>query len=430
MAEFTIRGPIRLIHNGTQWNDFLSPFIQARAWVHGSDPYDTNCLLQFWPRESHTPAWVKKEASQGTLAKNAGIPSPYPIVSLVAVSPFAMLPWPFALHLWIALSTAAAVLAPFAVLWALSCNLAEGRSLLFLAASFALAPVHSGLATANPAIIAVALGVISFLAFKKDRKKTAAILLATALCIKPTVAGGLWLFFAIRREWKISVISAVLVAVVGLIGVSQLAVAGVPWFNSYSQNTRQIFATGSVDDFTEADPVRFNLINIKVGLYEVARSISITNFAAVLIVLLLLASWLWLCHKHRTQSQLLEISAISVLSLIAVYHRFYDAALLIWPVAWSILIARRRSSIILTCLMIAPFFVPGASLLDVLTAENKIPFSLSAMGWWNLIVRPHEVWLILSLCIALLYFLSRDLPDKNSLPFSAVPATAAHRASE
>lgn len=430
IAEFTVRGPIRFLQNGTPWNDFLSPFIQARAWAHGKNPYTTDSLLAFWPPETHRPKWVMEEAGNGTLAKDAGIPSPYPIVSLVAFSPLTALRWPLALLLWFVISTAAVVVAPFALLASSDYSWIDPRSQLFLAATFALAPIHSGLGTANPAMLAVALGVGSFLAFKKDWAKTAAILLAIAICIKPTVAAGLWLYFAIRRHWKITFRSAAIVVIVGIVGVLRLAVNGVPWLAAYSENTRQIFAVGSIDDFTAADPLRFNMINLKVALYAVLKDVPLTNLAAAMAVLALLAVWFWLCRKGIASSHLLDISAISTLSLMAVYHRFYDAALLIWPLAWSILIVRKRSATMITCLLIAPFFVPGASLLDVLTAENRIPSRLSGAAWWNMIVRPHEAWLIFVICVVLLYFLQQELPERNSLPFPAARESGRSTASE
>jgi hypothetical protein len=35
VAEFVVRGPVRIATDGMQWNDFMSPYIQAKTWVQG-----------------------------------------------------------------------------------------------------------------------------------------------------------------------------------------------------------------------------------------------------------------------------------------------------------------------------------------------------------------------------------------------------------
>lgn len=73
-TEFWIRGPHRLVH-ATGWNDFLSPYIQAKAWAHGKDPYSAEVLISLWPPENSRPAWVDTDAAQGTLEKKRGMPT-------------------------------------------------------------------------------------------------------------------------------------------------------------------------------------------------------------------------------------------------------------------------------------------------------------------------------------------------------------------
>jgi Glycosyltransferase family 87 len=412
VLQFAVRGPLRLLHGGTGWNDFLSPYIQAKAWMHGDDPYSAQSLVKWWPPDNPRPPFVDVEAATGKLETKRGMPSPYPLTSLVLISSFAALPWQFAVSLWDGLSVAAVIIAALALLTIGGCCLSEMRSQVFLAATSALAPLHTGLATANPAVLAVSLTAAALWASHTGRKKTAGILLAVAICLKPTVAGGLLLYYLVRRYWSIVVTTCAAAAAIGLIGSTRLALAGVQWIPSYLENSRRMFAVGSVDDFTNAASLRFNMINSQVFFSGFFSNASISNLLSRVLAVMLLGCWIWLCFRRRTSSGLLEVSAISILSLIAVYHRFYDATLLTIPLAWSLLIARKRSALLATLATIAPFFVPGSTMLADLAGSGRIPASITSGWWWNAVVLPHEAWDLILMAFLFLYFMWCESAEK------------------
>ena len=412
VAEFAVRGPVRLWH-GRGWNDFLSPYIQAKAWVHGQDPYSAQSLIAFWPPDNPRPPWVDTEAKSGVLEVKRGIPSPYPLSSLVVLSPFSLFPWSIALGVWMVVSVTAVVLSPFALLSICRRGATDMSSRLFLALAFALAPLHTGLGTANPAILAVSLTVGTVWAERNGWKKTAGVLLAIAVCLKPTVAGALLLFYLVRRRWKVVRIACAATAIIAGLGVSRLAVAGVPWLPTYFENTRRMFSAGSLDDFARADAIRFDMINAQVVFYSLLKNASLADWLARLLGAALLGTWFWICWRRRGSSELLEVSAISVLSLICVYHRFYDAALLIWPLAWGLLLVKNRSIRIATLVLIVPFLVPGPALLGRLAIAGRLAPAITSSWWWNSIVLPHEVWDLILLAILLLYWMARGPSDES-----------------
>ena len=407
-TEFVVRGPLRLLHGGTGWNDFLSPYIQARAWVHGQDPYSPQSLLSFWPSGNQRPVWVDAEAANGTLERKRGIPSPYPLPSLVVLSPLSELPWPVAICLWSLLNTVAYVLSALAFLHICGVGVQLMRSQLFLIAVLALAPVHTGLATANPAILAVALMVGAHWAAQKEKAGTAGAILAIAICLKPTIAGGLLLFYMVRRRWKIAAIACSVAAAITLLGATRLLLTGVPWLSSYLENTRRIFSVGSVDDFTRADRLRYDMINSQIVISGLIRNAQASNLVSRCLGVAMFAWWLRECLRPRNASDILQIGAICCLSLIAVYHRFYDAALLIWPLAWCLLVVRSRTVTLLTMAVIAPFFVHGQVLLSNLAAAGKVPHVVTSSWWWNNVALPHEAWFLIFLTLLLLAFMARD----------------------
>jgi hypothetical protein len=425
VAEFSVRGPLRILQ-ARGWNDFLSPYIQAKAWVHGKDPYSTQSLISFWPSDNQRPPFVDREAASGVLEMKRGIPSPYPLSSLVVVSPLSLFPWSVALLAWIAVSVAAVVLSPFALLSICGCSVADLRARLFLAAVFALAPLHTGLGTANPAMLAVSLTVGTVWAERHGKKKTAGILLAIAVCLKPTVAGALLLYYLVRRQWKVAGIACAAAAMIGVLGVARLTLVGVPWFPTYIESTRKMFSAGSIDDFTRADAIRFNMINAQVLFYSLLRNAALADQLARLLGAALLGVWLWLCYRRRRPSELLEISAISVLSLISAYHRFYDAALLIWPLAWGLLLAKKRSIQVVILAVIAPFLVPGPVLITGLALKYGFPPAVTNSWWWNTVVLPHEVWALVLAAVVLLHWMAQESSEKP-LPVFSDPGIASVR---
>lgn len=404
-AELLLRGPVRLLDGGVTWNDFLSPYIQAKAWVHGHDPYSAQSLVSFWPGDNPRPVWVDSEAADGTLEKKRGIPSPYPLPSLVLMSPLTALPWTAAVYVWSILNTAAIVLSAFGLLSICGCRMGELRSQLFLIGAFALAPIHTGLATGNPAILAASLTVVAHWANVRNREKLTGTLLAVAICLKPTVAGGLLLYYLARRKWKIAAVTiAVAVMITGL-GAAPLLLAGIPWISSYLENTRRIFSAGSVDDFTRAARLRFDMINVQILLGGLFRNAGLVNLLSRILGFSGLLCWMLGCYRRRTTSGMLEISTIFVLSLVLVYHRFYDAALLIWPLAWSLLIVRSRAAATLTIVAIVPFFLHGQVLLA--DEVGKFPPGITNSWWWNNIALPHEAWALIFLTALLLFCMVR-----------------------
>lgn len=420
-TEFFLRGPVRMLRQGMTWNDFLSPYIQAKAWTHGNDPYSPQSLLAFWPADNQRPTWVDTEAMAGTLERRRGMPSPYPLPSLAILSVFTVLPWYTALTFWTVLSTAAVLLAALALVSACDCDLTAPRSQIFVAATLALAPLHTGLATANPAILAVSLAVLSFWAALRKRRNLAGLLLAIAVCLKPTVAGGLLAYHLVRRRWRIAGITSLVVALVTSIAALRMAWVGVHWWISYAENARRMFASGSIDDFAQSDRLRFDMIHVQIVLGNFLSNAVVVNAISRLFALGLFVVWCWRCFQRQTQTGILESSAVLVLSMVAVYHRFYDAALLVWPLAWSILLVRKTWVTVLTIVVMAPFFVPGQAILAEWTRSGEISTAVTKTWWWNDLILPHQVWLLIILNVLLLKWMKGNVLESET---AGVPRNA------
>ncbi len=144
---FTLRGPLRARTDYV--NDFASPYVSARLWMAHQNPYALSAFF---------PTWHAAGAPLGTVYANpSNIRSVYPPPSIVAVIPFALLPWPVASKALILLSVALYVTALILLASFVPGDWSHPLKPLFLTFGLALAPVHSAIHVSNVACLAASL---------------------------------------------------------------------------------------------------------------------------------------------------------------------------------------------------------------------------------------------------------------------------------
>jgi len=404
-AEFTIRGPARAIHSATQFNDFLSPYIQANALVQGLDPYSPQVLLRLWPTQALHFSFLPKEVANGTLVANRGFPTAYPITALVLIAPFSLLPWNFAYALWLGMNLVLFAILLRALVALAGFSYREPSAILLVAATLALAPFHTGMVTGNVTLVAVELSVIAIWAACRRHDVAAAILLAVATGLKPQIGLCFLLYYLLRRRWRICGIALALLTCAAALGLLRLELGHTPWLSNYLNDNHILLETGVLGNFTAVNPTRFGLINLQVALYPLIGSITLTNAVAMAMGAALLVAWLVGMSRRGPQQncELLDLSAIAVISLLPVYHRFYDATLLVLPLCWTFVsFLKGRKSAIPCLLLMLPFLIPGGTLLETMQFDGRIPAWLAHRWWWEGFVMAHQVWLLLFLSIVLL----------------------------
>ncbi len=403
-AEFTVRGPVRALHTATQFNDFLSPYIQAKALLCGLDPYSPQVLLKLWPPEALQYTYLPKEVANGTLVANRGFPTAYPITAFVLIAPFSLLPWKLAYALWLAVNLILFCVMLCALVALSGLSYRDPRAILLIAATVALAPFHSGIVTANASLVAVEASVIAVWAARNRHEATTAVLLAVATGLKPQIGLCFLLYYLLRRRWQVCGIALGLLALATAIGLLRLELNHTPWLSNYMIDNHTLLESGVLGNFSAINPTRFGLINLQVALYPLLGGTTLTNAAARLFGLALFATWLVLMARKQPHHELLELSAIAVISLLPVYHRFYDATLLVLPLCWAIVSFRKsRSFATLSLLLMLPFLIPGGTILETAVSSGRIPATLAYRWWSESFVMAHQVWLLLLLSALLLY---------------------------
>jgi hypothetical protein len=422
--SFLIRGPGRLWH-GTEWNDFLSPYIQSRAWIRGMDPYAPENLVKLWPEEKRMFTFVPRDAADGTLVAKRGVPSPYPITSFVVLASLALVPWRLAESLWIILNLCAVGVLICGVVRIAGVSWRDSKTWIFGAFVLALAPIHTGLATENAAIFVLGLCAAALWAADYSRENLAGILLALAICVKPQVGLCFLLFYAVQRRWHIAKVAGAVSGVIAVIAIGRLLLVGTPWLTSYVENSRSIFAPGAINDFTAANPVWFQMVNLQIAFHPLLRSIGGTNPCAIGIPAVLMSGWLWLAVKtDQSSSALLSLSTLAVISLLPIYHRSYDAALVVFPLAWALLEEHCRSLISGACVaLIALFLLPGGVLVNFFASRAQLSQSVSSAWWWMSFVVAHQAWALLLLAALLLWAMSNRHNESSSTHLDSLSPT-------
>ncbi len=401
-AEFVVRGPMRFAR-ATRFNDFISPYIQAKAWSRGMDPYSPRNLVVLWPTDVRRFAFLDPDLADGTLVLKRGIPTAYPPTSLVLLSPFAWLPWLAAHAVWLVISVLAYGITVLSLVSLAGFGWQEQRTYAFLALALALAPVHTGLAAGNIVIVAIAACALAVLSARRQQSVVAGVLIAVAVSLKPQVGLPFLVYYLLRRRWRISAVAVSLVGILAAVAILRLAASHAPWVDSYRYNNKVLFASGSLGDFTEGNPLRYSLVNLQVLTYTLVPDRPKAIAFALTVSTVMGLAWLLLVMRRNIRNDLLEISAITVLSLLPLYHRLPDASLLVFPLSWSLaaLSGRLKPFAIGTLILILAFLVPGGSALEQLQRTNHLG-AFQHSWWWTGLVMPYQVWALLLLSVVLL----------------------------
>jgi hypothetical protein len=407
-AEFVVRGPVRYLREPTNWNDLSQNYTASKLWLQGKSPSNPRNFSVLWKREADSRLDVTDIRTH--LAP--------PLGELVVLAPIAAFPWKVAKMLWLTV-----LLGAFgSTIWAMA--LAGGfrwrednlRTLAFIAACLALAPLQTGIASGNTTILVIGLCAVSIWAAHRHHDVAAGILFGAACGVKPQIGAFLVLYYLVRRRWKLFSTAVATTSGLVLIAVLYLWLRGAAWMQDYLHNAKGFVTANTIDDFSGANPIRFTLINLQVPFFSITGHSSSANLLAFAVGGLLLCVWVyWIATTRQHGQELLPLGAIAIISLLPVYHRFYDAVLLVVPLCWCLSqigmirigVTRTgeksdRVSTLALFLMI-PFLGPGTAFLQQLAAHGRLPEALTHAWLWDCVVMPHETWALLLLCLVLLY---------------------------
>ena len=408
-TEFVFRGPVRFFTEGFAWNDFIAPFVQTRLWLSGSDPYSPKELVRAWPADAVQFSFLKNDLADGTLVAKRGVPSPYPPSTFALLTPLAHLSWRAA-HI----ALLVLMLVSVAMILCAAMSLAQIRSIhrraLLMAITLALAPLHTAIATGNIALPAFACGIGGLWMETRLRPYLAGILIAVSACLKPPIGLVFLAYYFFRCEWRVVLTTAAAGAAVLAVSVGRM-MNHTRWLGSYMTDSASLFGIGAINDFTTANPLHFQLVNLQGPLFSLLGTASAANVFARMIAAVLFVLWIgFSLRERRTDNPLLMLSTLTIIAMLPIYHRFVDAVVIVLPLCWAFsqtgdVIRRTRLAV---SLCIAPFLVPGAAILSTAASQHWIPRSMTMSAWWQAVILSYQVWAIFGLALILLAAMAQE----------------------
>lgn len=317
---------------GTPSFDFGELYFGARTAILHQDPYQPKAVDTVFRHEGGVYPQVNPAAkiiAPIVIQINVYLPT-----ALFLVLPLAHLPYPAAHAFWLALTAILLGIAGY-LMWSLADP--DGPAWLGWLIAIILADCETMLMAGNASGLVVSLCVIAAWCFLKNRWGAVGVaLLAIALVIKPHDAGFVWLFFLLAGGLlrKRALQTLALTAAIGLVTVLWMAPVAPHWVHELHQNSIMVSQTGGTSDPSLAGRTSggvCSIIDLQSVLSMLIGGPETYNLLAFLILAPLFAICLWITLRKRTllREKWIGLAAIAPLTLLPVYHRAYDAKLLL-----------------------------------------------------------------------------------------------------
>ena len=383
LSYFLVRGPIRAFAPGGN-NDFRFLHNALRTFQEGKNPYNSDDIREVAER-------------RGLLAEI----HPYLNTSLLyapgfltAFYPVGLLDTGTAVWVWFVIELGAVVALAFYAGRLAGLRAWNWVKLATLTLFFA--PAHTNIAHGQPSIVFCALAALLFWSVKQRRDVAGGVALGL-LMIKPSfgVPGALVSVFAGR--WRTLAVGTLVGFVTWLPVVERYGLEGT--FSGYYGTIAEVQHAGQDADDSRENPHRYDLINLRSWLYSWSLPRALTE--AVYLVLggvMIWALWKFRRRVRGPDGGWPYWSLAAAFLCLALYHRFYDASLLIVVIA--ALLARWKThsqQAVGLGLPLVVFTVPGTALL-----RAGWEGLAEAPGWAEALIIRHQPLAIVILALALI----------------------------
>jgi hypothetical protein len=324
--------------------DFRAMYYPARCLLQHCDPYNEGQVLRIYQAEGiYGRTDTAKEREMAT--RYVYLPSAFSVTL-----PFAMLSWGLAHMLWIVL-TACSLIFGSLLIWKIGANYAPilaGCLIGFLLANSELL-IDQGMCAG----IAVSFCIMASWCFLQNRFVAAGITcLALSLALKPQDTGLVWLYFLLAGGvYRKRALQTLLVTVfLSLPTVLWVWLVAPNWIQELHSNILKFSAHGGINDPGLASSGAHGLAMV-ISLQSVISIFRddprVYNLGSYLVCTPLLLVWAFITLRSRATPARawLALAAIAALSMLPVYHRQYDAKLLVLMVPACVMLWAEGGSI-------------------------------------------------------------------------------------
>jgi Glycosyltransferase family 87 len=333
-AIFITWGSIIALTSYSGMGAFKAVFYGARCLMQHSDPYNPAVLQHAYEADGgrYSPDPAAAFLFRRAMLVCVNLPT-----SMLLVAPLALLQWKVAGIFWMVLNASGLLLAAL-LIW----RVAEGHALKAATVLICVLLLNCELVfgLGNLAGIVISLCVIAVWCFLEKRFEYAGVIcLAVSLVIKPHDAAMVWFYFLLaggiyrKRALQTAVVGVALV-VPAVLWVSHVS---PQWMQEMRSNLALLSAHGSVND-PGPDSLTFHSADYVISLQSVFSLFRdqphFYNIASYVISgsLLVAGAIRVLKSRFTNENAWIALAAIAALSMLPVYHRGYDAKLLLLTV--------------------------------------------------------------------------------------------------
>jgi len=379
--------------------DFVLVYSASRAWVTGANPYDVADIAQVW-----IDAGGPMDRSPTSRVFPHLI---YPPPTLLMLAPFGVLPWAWAEPVWVAANVMFLGVAIWAIASLAGFRWRQHRTWLFLAMALAFMPVHTTFRHGQTPLYPFAFMAVGLWLSRAAGQWAPGLLQGAATLIKPQLGLPFIALEFVRGRFRAVGWALAALAICCFLSVLPFLWKNIDWWSAWQGNLHAVTSPGNQLDPTPANPWRYQMINLHVPLHGFIGNRTVVGALVVAIVVLLggafffhpLRQWKWI-----RPPLLMSASMVAVLSLLFIYHRYYDAVLLLFPLAWAVgRLGNRRDDrpgwLMLALLL--PFMVNSASAMYWLDYSGRMPAWLTGSAFWRVAIIPHQGWAVLLMGVLL-----------------------------
>jgi len=405
-AEFIIRGPMRYLQSPSEWNDFSQNYTASKLWLRGRSPANPRNFVALW----------KEQTRVGLDPRDIRTHLAPPLGGLAVMAPVAAFPWKTAKILWLVILLSSFVATVWIFARVLCAPENDARTLIFIAVCLALAPFHTGIANGNTSILVIALCALAIGAAAEKQETFAGLLFGVACSIKPQLGAFLVLYYLVRQRWRLFTVAVGCTAGLNLLAAFNLQIRGTSWIQDYLNNAKGFVTSNRIDSFASDNPGRFSLINLQVPFFSLTHNSYSANTWAFAFTGVLVCGWLVCVLRAKEDKELLSLATIATIALLPVYHRFYDAALLVLALCWSVSQVTASSKAIARWALVltVPFLLPGSAFLERLASHGIVPDVFAKSQLWEAIIMPHETWALVLMSVLLIFALGSNPVEMRS----------------
>lgn len=329
---FVAIGTLMEYTNPLAMTDFQQIYFGARSATHHYDPYNSDELAAFYRADTGSvPAddsFVAHTFRQIVLVAN-NLPT-----TLFLVAPLSIFSLKLAAFVWMMLIEGCFIFACVRI-W-ICCTASAPR---FSAVLVSLLLLNSGLllSCGNTAGLVISLTAIAVSCFVADEFVVFGICcLAIALVVKPHDAGPVWLYFLLvggsqRKRALYTLAVAAAITVPALVWISHVA---PHWLAELQSNIAAGFAPGGINN---PGPATLGgrgigmIISLQSVLTLIWNNATFYTLASYLVCGILFVLWAAKTVRSGFSPRMawLALAAISALTMLPMYHRTYDARLLL-----------------------------------------------------------------------------------------------------